>query len=59
MTCNHVHSDPTSLLSLCARCGEVVTYENRQLRDDELIILLNPEWAELRRKWEDRQTSAT
>ena len=57
MTCPpHVHTDPKALLSLCVHCGEVVTYECRLLRDDELGVLTLPEFKELRRQWEERQS---
>ena len=59
MTCNHEPSEPKALLSLCTHCGEIITYDGRQLRDDELKILISPEWGALRREWERRQKSAT
>jgi len=64
-SCDHKPSKPSDLLSLCAHCGELVTYQGQQLREFELGVLVErgvlvgPEWKELRRQWEHHQKSAT
>ena len=56
MSCDHKDIVHVDLLTICPDCGEVVTFEGRQLRDDELGILIDPVWKELRRQWEERQS---
>ena len=65
MKCVHEPSLPSDLISLCTHCGELVTYQGRQLRAFELGVLVErgvlvgPEWKGLRRQWEQSQKSAT